>query len=202
MNMKKAWKICVLFILVIRLSPFAGSISSQEKISPRLLNLITQRGEYHRFTAWIFFADKGQNLADQIETAYLCLNPRALQRRLRHRGDTSLVDAYDVPVKEEYVEIVGKLVSRIRHCSRWLNAASVEASGQSLIKVSELDFVKRIEKVAGSRFREPHVISKLGSEKSMPVLRKYTLDYGPSNRQVTQLNVPALHDRDTAVMVF
>jgi len=192
--MKNALKICVLFFLVVQLSPLAGILSTQENISPRLLNLITQKGENQRFTAWVFFSDKGTDLAQQIETAYLSLNPRAMQRRLRHRGNTSLADAYDVPVKEEYVDLVGKLVSRIRHRSRWLNAVSVEASGQILIKVSELDFVKRIEKVASYRFREPHVISTIRPEKSIPVLKKYTLDYGPSYSQVTQLNVPVLHD--------
>ena len=192
--MKNALKICVLFFLVVQLSPLAGILSTQENISPRLLNLITQKGENHRFTAWVFFSDKGTDLAQQIETAYLSLNPRTMQRRLRHRGNTSLADAYDVPVKEEYVDLVGKLVSRIRHRSRWLNAVSVEASGQILIKVSELDFVKRIEKVASYRFRKPHVTSTIRPEKSIPVLKKYTLDYGPSYSQVTQLNVPVLHD--------
>lgn len=195
MNKKKLFKICVLLFLMVRLSPSAGISSSQDKISPRLASLIKQKGEHHLFTAWIFFRDKGRDLNQLIETESFALNPRTLARRLRQGGSAPLVDAYDVPVKAEYVETVGKHVSRIRHRSRWLNAVSVQASGRSLQQISGLDFVSRIDKVASYRFCEPRVVSNLGAEDSITTQELYNFDYGPSERQVKQLNVPSLHDQ-------
>jgi len=191
---EKFAKIFLTFILLLTIS-IAHAISNKDnKISLRLLNLISQRGDQSEFTAWIYFKDKGPNLHQKMEAVRMSLNPRALQRRLRHQRFDHLIDKYDVPVSKSYVEKTRIYVSRIRHVSRWLNAVSVEARGYDLKEIAQFPFVIRIDKVRTYTFREPVIDRITQTVKSFQIPGEHTFDYGPSFSQLEQLNVPILHD--------
>jgi serine protease AprX len=121
-------------------------------------------------------------------------NPRSLKRRMRHLKYTPLVDEYDVPVEDKYIQSVQSFTIRIRHCSRWLNAVSAEAYGHALQRIANLDFVKKIDRVRSFYFREPDLIQAQSMEKPSLVAEPHAFDYGPSFNQLNQINVPVLHD--------
>lgn len=153
-----------------------------------------ERGKDAKFTVWIYFNQKGPDIHEGLKEARKSLNPRALERRLRARRYNSLVDEHDVPVYDPYVEKIKPFISRIRHRSRWLNAVSVEVKGYALWKITPFLFVKRVDVVRSSIFRDPVITRKPKEKLSPPFIQAHVFDYGTSFSQVNQIQVPALHD--------
>ncbi len=163
-----------------------------DKISPRFLEEITA-DETGRFTAWVYFRDKGPDKSQRIEEVKAGLNLKSIKRRLR-QGLNELVDEYDVPAYGAYVEAIKKEAAAVRHVSRWLNAVSIEASGRALKRIAGLPFVLRIERVKVYSFREPVSPPQVKPGVPSAEAEAHILDYGPSLTQVLQMNVPVLHD--------
>jgi len=192
--MKNKVKTLVNFLLILILIG-AGYSSQNNKISPHLYKFIKQRGENTKITAWIYFKDKGPDLDQKIEEAKKSFSSRTQQRRWRHRHIFPTADVFDVPVNENYVSRVKDHVSRIRHCSRWLNAVSVETKGASIAIIAGLPFVRKIEKVRSFVFRDPVDEREGPGIDSLGLAPAHVYDYGPSFGQVQQINVPTLHDK-------
>jgi hypothetical protein len=193
----KALSICGVFLLLTS----GISVSQDEnKISSQLLRLMVERGEREVYTAWIFFADKGPQMAAGLAAAKAGLNPRAVLRRLRHHryDETRIIDHYDIPVYPYYAREVESQVNRLRIRSRWLNAVSVEATGRTLRELSGLLYVRKIDTVKSYVFPEPGDPGSPVKVQSREIKRsdsEHSLDYGGSFGQVSQINVPALHER-------
>jgi hypothetical protein len=175
----------------------AGMLAQSESVlTPGMQNVMESKGETETISAWIFFADKGTNIAENLQRAEAQLTPRAYQRRLRNRGAGgagNLVDFYDLPVNPQYVREVSAHAVRIRHKSRWLNAISVEIKKASIYDIAALPFVKKIDLVHKSVRPLPEVVENptLPSQNNDGTT---ILDYGPSFTQNNQINVPALHN--------
>jgi hypothetical protein len=193
MKFRKSIKIFIAVTLVFFVVSSVRS-NTEEKISANLKMMIQKQGEQSRFTVWIFFKDKGHDLDKKMQAVQSFLNPRALKRRLRHLKHTALVDEYDVPVEDKYIQSVQSHTIRIRHRSRWLNAVSAEAYGYALQRIADLDFVKKIDRVRSFHFREPDLTQTQSIEKPSLITEPHAFDYGPSFNQLNQINVPALHD--------
>jgi len=193
MKHRKCIKIIIPVIVAFFVVSFVFS-NTEEKISPSLKASIQKQGEQSQYTVWIFFNDKGPDLQQKIQDVQSSMNPRVLKRRLRHQEIYPLVDEYDVPVKEEYVQSIQAHTLRIRHSSRWLNAVSAEVYGFSLQRIAELKCVRKIDRVRSFRFREPVIGRTQSLEKPFSITEIHTLNYGPSFNQVNQINVPILHD--------
>lgn len=185
-----------IFIAVTLAFIVASSVHSdtEDKISTNLKMMIQNQGEQAQFTVWIFFKDKGHELDKKMLAAHASRNPRTQKRRIRQLKYTPLVDKYDVPVEDKYIQRVQSYAIRIRHRSRWLNAVSAEAYGYVLHKIAGLDFVKKIDRVRSFLFREPDLIQAQSMVKPPVVTEPHAFNYGPSFNQVNQINVPALHD--------
>lgn len=195
MYKKKRVRILLIFSLFILNISLTGSSKIEQKITPGLLNSINKKGTHHQFIVWIFFNDKGPFIQKKIETIKLSLTSHAIKRRLRHRGLNYLVDEYDVAVNKKYIERIREKVNKIRHESHWLNAVSVEASGNAIREIAESPFVKKIDKVIIYHFpREPKIQREVCINKQSISHITYKLDYGNSFSQVNQINVPKLHD--------
>lgn len=192
--LKRSARISIVLALFFFILVLESSTQTGGKLSVQLQDKIRIKGGHEQFTAWVYFNDKGTRLQEKMTSVLTKLNSRSLQRRRRHLESERLVDVYDVPVHEPYVEKCKKFFRRIRHRSRWLNAVSVEATGFNLKKVAEFFFVKKIDIVRATFFREPIIEPKALPEEKSPVSSDYLLDYGPSLIQVEQLNVPVLHD--------
>jgi serine protease AprX len=135
---------------------------------------------------WVFFRDKGEAAAP------VALTPRALARR-QSRGALPLVTAADAPVAPAYVAAVAG-IARLRHASRWFNAASVDATPAQVEALAALPFVERLDLVA--RFRrgpEPGGAPADGSLRASRQRTPAAIDYGPSLGQLQQIGVPDLH---------
>jgi len=183
--------ICLILFLSIVIT--SGICQKQEKISPRLQNLLGQKGHGDNFVAWIYFRDKGPGKLQKMEEAKVTLNIRSLNRRLRH-GFESLVDEYDLPVYQPYVDLIEQYVHRVRHTSRWLNAVSVEATRQSLEMISHFRSVKKVDEVQVYTYSDPVIEKKTEPVPQSPLAENIVFDYGASFAQVDQLNVPSLHN--------
>jgi serine protease AprX len=189
----------IIIIAVTLALVMASSVRSNtdDKISANLKMIIQNQGDHTQFTVWIFFKDKGPEIDKKMKAVQSSLYYRSLKRRLRHLKYTPLVDAYDVPVEEKYIQSVQNHTIRIRHRSRWLNAVSAEAYGYALQKIADLDFVKKIDRVRSFHFREPdlnQLTHTQSIEKPSVITEPHAFDYGPSFNQLNQINVPALHD--------
>jgi serine protease AprX len=170
-----------------------GMTQMNEKISPRMQRSFDKKGQRDKFVAWIYFRDKGPGRLQRIDEARMSLNIQSLQRRLRH-GFETLVDEYDLPVYQSYVNVIKQYVIRIRHTSRWLNAVSVEANSQSLEMISKFHFVRKVDEVLAYTFRDPVIEQRAGPIPQTPLKETLVFDYGMSLSQVNQLNVPPLHN--------
>lgn len=138
--------------------------------------------------AWVFFRDRGDEaLAPALERARQALAPRALQRRIRVRGDGG-VDVRDVPPAAEYVQAIAGSGAQIRTTSRWLNAVSVRADARQRAAISALPFVAAVRPVARA-WREP----RRSAGPALAHGERELADYGFAQAQLELLKVPELH---------
>jgi len=194
MNRKKLSR-AIVFMLLVTLVVSSGISQRPDKISPRLQKDLARKSHGEKLTAWVYFRDKGPGISQRMAEAGETLHVKSLSRRLRH-GFEGLVDEYDVPVYQPYVSILKQQVEKIRHTSRWLNAASVEATSQALQTIAKFRFVEKVDKVSIYISRDPVVEPEAETESFSETLPAgaFVLDYGSSLAQVAQLNVPPLHD--------
>jgi hypothetical protein len=196
MTKNKLYKTTFL-ILFLAFLISSGISQKDTKFSPRIQGAFETRGPGEKFTAWIYFKDKGPGMLQKMEEARLTLNIKSMNRRLRH-GLEELVDEYDLPVYQPYVDAIEPFIDKFRHTSRWLNAVSVETTGSSLELISGFQFVSEIDEVLTYTYRDP--IPDPQTEPSLDPfpetspLEPLLFDYGMSLTQVKQLKVPALHD--------
>ncbi len=88
----------------------------------------------------IYFKDKGDisNL-----TPSDCLSDKALKRRLRYHIPFS---ASDIPVSAMYLKEIKSTGALVIQCSKWLNAALVEATGNQMAAIQSMPFVLAAQK--------------------------------------------------------
>jgi subtilisin family serine protease len=147
--------------------------------------------------AWIHLRDKGP--ASKARVPHDVVTSRCLARRAKVLPMGRLVGPRDLPVHAAYVDAIRQRVSRLRHATRWFNAVSVEATGEELEQVAALPFVRRIDHVAHFQRRPgtpEHGAQALDAPApdKLPPSSIHSLNYGPSNAQLSQIGVPALHD--------
>ena len=83
---------------------FGTNAQISEKFSDALIRNIDISEPNSEYTIWIFFTDKGSDLKAKIQLAESNLSKRSIQRRQKLIKNGPVVDYYDIPVKESYVE--------------------------------------------------------------------------------------------------
>jgi subtilisin family serine protease len=143
-------------------------------------------------TVWVYFRDKDGAVLAPPEMA----NPRALERRAR-RGRLDRTTTFeDLAAPERYVQAIRERVSRVRHVSRWLNAASVEADPREIEALAALDFISRLDLVRRyRRSAEETLVPVSRAPRSLAAGAADTIDYGMSFDQLEQIRVPEVHAR-------
>jgi serine protease AprX len=148
-----------------------------------LLPLYARSGETGRDLYWIFFSQKGSS--SEID-----LSSQSLERRLL-RASAPGATEYDLPVDRAHIEGVQSSGAIIRVVSRWLNAVSIEADDEAIIRIRTLPYVARITGVATYLMPLPTL-----SAPAIQLLPKLTaFDYGPSFLQVSMLGIDSLQSR-------
>jgi serine protease AprX len=171
------------------------------ELSPRLQRELDRSGEPRK--VWVYFTDKGlagAALERALDRAEDELSDRVRSRRsTRGRGDLAggrLVDVGDLPLHETYLAAVAATGAREAHRSRWLNAASFEATAAQIEIIAGLPGVARVDLV-GRYVRRPIPMGEgdKGAAFAPPAApSRYQLDYGGSLAGLEQINVPAVHD--------
>lgn len=165
--------------------------SGASKIAPDLREKLTAAAaEGKTLNVWVYFRDKGLDGAGEIKramaSAQALMDARALRRRAKTMDPSALVQYEDLPLARVHTEAVRTRAIRVRAESRWLNAVSVEARPEQVRSLAELDGVREITVVAGFRRDEAAAPVETAPWPRGPL-------YGPSYRQVGQINVPPLH---------
>lgn len=179
--MKMIWLATAFSLLIVG--------GESKKISPRVMAKLAEDDRPVR--VWVYLQDKG--------STPLAISKKAAERR--KRAAVVPPRELDTPVRSDYVEQLKAVGLDVRHRSRWLNAVSGYADGETIRKMAEFPWVRQIDRVA--QFRRP------GYEPVEPDLRldvrpslsKAAFDssaYGASYGQVKLLKIPLLHDENIA----
>jgi hypothetical protein len=170
----------------------AGTAPPPSKISPRLHDAMRAASPNEPSRAWVFLADKGETGSYALREAERGLTDRARARRVRNGV---AVDRYDLPVAAAYLDELARRGIRVRHVSRWLNAASVEVDANALSTLASLSFVRRLDLVHAFREPLPERTDAPASVSPPRAQATFVLDYGPSLTQNATIGVPALHEQ-------
>jgi len=165
-------------------------------VGPRLASAIASPEESGPFTVWVDLTDKGSSEVLRAAVPRSVVTERSLIRRAKVRPGTDLVDYGDLPVEQRYVDFLAANALAIRHTSKWFNAVSLYATREQIARIAALPFVKQVELLARyGRARheadDPGAVAQLPPQ---PAGSPHALDYGTSFTQVSQINVPAVHD--------
>ncbi|MCX7020682.1 MAG: S8 family serine peptidase [bacterium] len=179
-------RLTLLVILALALPVFATA-----ELSPILEHQMARAGDDELLGVWAFFADKGYAGPAELEAALdaftAAMNPEQYARRALNRPAGSLADERDLPVYSPYDEAVTTLVTRRIGASSIANAVCFDATAAQIDAVARLPFVVRLQPTATSVLTDarPALNAPYGPT---------SLDYGPSETQITQIQVDLLHD--------
>jgi len=148
---------------------------------------------------WIFLNDK--SCKSDVE-----LSQKSLDRRL---SQNIILDYHDIPICDDYVNILKQHDLRIRHQSRWLNAISVSIDSAGVLdELLKYDFVKNIRPVAQMQRQKKDILMDFESEFYIHNNRFSSMsEYGPSLNQIDMLGGVDLHNlgflgNDILIAVF
>jgi len=204
-NMRRV--VSLLLTLFILLGSGVGFAKSTEKLklgSEKLAYPLREKvfcGEPRDdvYIVWFFLADRGEyslSWKNDFDRSSPVLSSRALtRRRLRGMG---YLDSTDLPVYSGYVEDIRNLVLKLRHVSRYFNAISAYATGDQILRISSLRFVREIREVARVRLPLGEVeINRDGVNRFELSSGNHELsgEYGYSFYQLQQINlIPLLNE--------
>jgi PKD repeat protein len=142
---------------------------------------------------WVFFNDKAVFDARDFEQASAAVKISDHTRERREKmGLTNIVFA-DLPVNRDYINRIIGLGGELRRTSRWLNAASFEASYSILNEIAALSFVHRIQPVVGYKSVREIVPDNAPPAPKFSLEEADVLDYGYSWTQMYMINAHELH---------
>lgn len=129
-------------------------------VAPRLTRALADPAAWPRDAAgrvavWVFFADRGLDgpaLSAALQQAEDELSPRARLRRQRGRwAEGRLVAAGDLPLAADHLRQARATGAQLRRQSRWLNAASFDATPEQVARLAALPCVRKLDLVARLR---------------------------------------------------
>ena len=181
-------------------SPASSGTTPAMKLDPRLSPLLASGAE--PAPVWVEFADKGEtgpsDLAARLAAAEANLTPEARRRRER-AGLKPLVDWLDLPIEARYVEDLKAAGFAPYGQSRWFNGCAVRVSGEALLRLASLPFVRTIEpgQLAAPRGPRPQPVDEPAGGPALDdalSAGSTAVAYGQTGTQLARLHVPALHD--------
>jgi hypothetical protein len=149
-------------------------------------------------TYWVYLRDRGPSSDSYISAVRQReaeLSPRTLSRRAKVRPLGALVDENDLLPAAAYVDEIKATGAKVRRLSRWLNAASVEATPEQVEALRHLHEVKSVEAIATYR---PHPVGPWAPNETPAVQpasgQRWAIDYGNATKQLELLNAPTAHE--------
>ena len=92
---------------------------------------------------WVFLTDKQGTTFDP----YTYFDAKAIERYQQNGAD--LYDITNYPLNSGYVNQVDALAEEEVGCSRWLNAVAVMATPDQIVRIEQLPFVSRTQRIGG-----------------------------------------------------
>ncbi len=146
--------------------------------------------------AWVFFTDKGFSsddiYYDKLNEVENSLTEKAKTRRMKTRDRFDLVDYYDIPVYEPYIEQVLATGVKVRRVLKWFNAVTIEGDADQLNDIAAMPFVCRFKHIVSRSL--PDGFDRTMNESTERPLLSSTLDYGASQWQNDQINSVVAHE--------
>ncbi len=175
-------------------SPYTLKMSQENPVvDQKLNNLLNSSDENTAFPVWVFFADKGisesLDFYNKLSEQRALLTDAARQRRQISRGRDNLVDIRDLPVYQKYVDEILSSGAELRHVLRWFNAATVNATPAEIREIAGMPFVRLVKSVAYSTTNLNLDLSPIEPDMSL-----VSLNYGPSEGQLAQINAITAHE--------
>ncbi len=174
--------------------PYQLSMEKQHPtIDTRLNTLISSQMVETPIPVWVFFTDKGISgageFSERLNLAERDLTVAANKRRAKARGTYNVVDFRDLPVNNTYIDEVLSTGAQRRHTLRWFNAVTVNATPSQIGDLAAFPFVRYAKAIA-------HSIPDVDFELTPipPDMTLVSLDYGPSQGQLEQINVIVAHE--------
>lgn len=171
-------------------------------------------------TYWLRFADKGPDAASQLADPGRLLSPKALARRAKIGQPVQFAD---LPLHRPYLQQLAAAGIQVRNSSRWINAVSVQtqlslaelqAICPAVIAMQPVGQMRtaKVEKpvelsgwseLSGNSYQLSGGAVRVGENLDQPLAPNpqplphitTNFDYGTSLDQLTQLNLPCLHQR-------
>ncbi|MBU6332116.1 MAG: S8 family serine peptidase [Bacteroidetes bacterium] len=145
---------------------------------------------------WIEFTDKSGS-PFRLDQPGAYLSARSIERRQKQG---IAIDSTDLPVNPAYLEALRLAGAVVRHTSKWLNGATIEApDSPTLARVQGLPFVRSIRKNGRSAPHNEHPRpSKLawnGQQEGVPRLSADSGQYGAGWEQLALHKGEWLHNR-------
>ncbi|RKD87736.1 S8 family serine peptidase [Mangrovibacterium diazotrophicum] len=138
---------------------------------------------------WIGFKDKNGS-AFSLAQPDDFMSARALTRRSKQG---IVVDNFDLPVSQVYIDSLKTLGFSIGNTSKWLNGCTGQASEELASEIADLDFVTEIQLI------KPGITTKAARNKWSDEIFADAIDtasYSTSVYQVAQLNGQFLHNQN------
>ncbi len=143
----------------------------------------------------VYFKDKGEHDLTYFKKSNIYpelldkFSIRAIERRKKVLGE-EIFQYGDFPIYPPYLNQIEKVGIKIINRLNWFNAISCYLTEEQKIQVSELPFVKKIEKVKVFRSKNQY-----GKDDGLNELLKFNNDYGPSYSQLSLSEIPEVHSR-------
>lgn len=180
---------------------FAGILfaqSSVEKFTPELEDVVNSANQNEELLVWIFFSDKGENTQNYLGKPNTVVSEKSLKRRAKVLNENELLTLRDLPVNQNYIDLVESLGFEVKQKTKWFNGVSGWATKSELVQFASMPFVKGLDIVY--RFKKDYSEEYIIEEDELPNqnLSKpegtNSYNYGPSFTQVNQITVPQMHD--------
>lgn len=148
----------------------------------------------------IYFNDKGNSQeallmknSPESKEALSNLSMHAIERRMKVMPNNKIIDFDDIPISNSYITKIENLGIKIIHKLNWFNAVSAYLNDEQLRSISELPFVKNIEKVKTIKFNKPEN-ADVNFEFNKANDSFQSLNYGGAYTQLALSDITKVHD--------
>ena len=188
-------KFSLLLSITIALNIFPQSGSG--KNTHELNSMLNQSNKNEELLVWVFFNDKGNDVALKLNEPEKFISNKSLERRSKVSPQDELISKKDLPVNIDYINKIKSLGFKLKQKSKWFNGVSGYATKDEISIIEQLDIVKSLDVVR--KYKNDYEIEKKESNQlNKSITRQpegvYSINYGNSFTQLNQINVPAIHD--------
>jgi PKD repeat protein len=203
--MQKHLFTAAILVAVLAASPLIAAnkpLQSAPSVVPKETNnvievvktFLTPRTDHGMVKIWAFFTDKHIYTDRQFADAASKITLTDAARSRRAKMGLDKITFGDIPVYRGYIDQITAMGAKLRRASRWLNAASFEIPLDEIDAVNNLPFVAKVRPVA-LFVGQPEPEEPSFPAPSLAPSRGTSLNYGTSLGQLSQINVPAVHDK-------